>query len=69
MYLSNSLSFGVPVAKAAALLAAPPLPSDARALRKEVTRQLAALEASMVRARSTPYVAAGEDTARVGAAP
>jgi hypothetical protein len=46
MYLSNSLSFGVPVSKAVALLARPPLPSEEGALREEVTRQLDAVEAA-----------------------
>lgn len=41
---SNSLSFGVPAAKLAALLRAPALALDARSLRAETRRQLAALE-------------------------
>lgn len=68
LYLSNSLSFGVPVAKIPPLLAAPPVALDRAALRKDVTRQLAALEESMVRRAVAPYVAPGEDTARVGGA-
>jgi hypothetical protein len=68
LYLSNSLSFGVPVAKVQPLLAAPPVALDRAALRKDVTRQLAALEESMVRRAVAPYVAPGEDTARVGGA-
>jgi hypothetical protein len=46
MYLSNSLSFGVPAAKAADLLARAPLPSDERALLEEASRQLAAVDAA-----------------------
>ena len=46
MYLSNSLSFGVPASKAAALLTRPPLPSEEHALRDEASRQLAAIEAA-----------------------
>ena len=65
MYLSNSLSFGVPAAKIAPLLAAPPVVIERAALRKDVTRQLDALEASMVRRAVAPYVAAG-DRARPG---
>jgi serine protease Do len=68
LYLSNSLSFGVPAAKIPALLAAPPVVLERAALRKEVTRQLDALEASMVRRAVAPYTAPGEDTARVGGA-
>ena len=68
MYLSNSLSFGVPAAKIAPLLAAPPVVIERAALRKDVTRQLDALEASMVRRAVAPYVAAGDETARVGGA-
>jgi serine protease Do len=68
LYLSNSLSFGVPVAKIPPLLAAPPVALDRAALRKDATRQLAALEESMVRRAVAPYVAPGEDTARVGGA-
>ena len=68
MYLSNSLSFGVPVAKVPPLLTAPPVVLERAALRKDVTRQLDALEASMVRRAVAPYVAPGEDTARVGGA-
>jgi serine protease Do len=41
---ANSLSFGVPSAKARALLAAPRLTLDAKGLRAEVTRQLLLLE-------------------------
>jgi serine protease Do len=68
LYLSNSLSFGVPVAKIPPLLAAPPVVLERSALRKDVTRQLAALEASMVLRAVAPYAAPGEDTARVGGA-
>jgi len=68
MYLSNSLSFGVPAAKIPALLAAPPVVLERAALRKDVTRQLAALEASMVQRAVAPYAAPGDDTARVGGA-
>ncbi|HEU0105722.1 MAG TPA: serine protease [Vicinamibacteria bacterium] len=68
LYLSNSLSFGVPAAKIPALLTAPPVVLERAALRKEVTRQLDALEASMVRRAVAPYTAPGEDTARVGGA-
>jgi len=68
MYLSNSLSFGVPAAKVPALVAAPPVVLERAALRKDVTRQLAALEASMVQRAVAPYAAPGNDTARVGGA-
>ena len=68
MYLSNSLSFGVPAAKIPSLLAAPPVVLERAALRKDVTRQLAALEASMVQRAVAPYAASGDDTARVGGA-
>jgi len=68
MYLSNSLSFGVPAAKVPALVAAPPVVLERAALRKDVTRQLAALEASMVQRAVAPYAAPGDDTARVGGA-
>jgi len=43
MWLSNSLSFGVPVAKVAALLEAAPVKLDKPSLRAEVARQLGAL--------------------------
>src|SRR5688572_23226088 len=46
MYQSNSLSFGVPVSKVPALLAAPALDLDRAAMRQEVTRQLMALESN-----------------------
>jgi len=68
MYLSNSLSFGVPAAKIPSLLAAPPVVLERAALRKDVTRQLAALEASMVQRAVAPYAAPGDDMARVGGA-
>ena len=68
MYLSNSLSFGVPAAKIAPLLAAPPVVLERAALRKDVTRQLDALEASMVKRAIAPYAAPGDETARVGGA-
>jgi hypothetical protein len=68
MYLSNSLSFGVPAAKIAPLLAAPPVVLERAALRKDVTRQLDALEASMVKRAVAPYAAPGDETARVGGA-
>jgi len=68
MYLSNSLSFGVPAAKIPSLLAATPVVLERAALRKDVTRQLAALEASMVQRAVAPYAASGDDTARVGGA-
>lgn len=66
MYESNSLSFGVPVAKVAPLLAAPPVALDRASLQKEVTRQLSALESSMASRVVAAYVAPGNDTARVG---
>lgn len=49
MWLSNSLSFGVPVSKAAPLLAASPLRTDKQSLLAEVSRQLGALEAETAR--------------------
>src|SRR4029079_6746591 len=50
------------------LLAAPPVVLERAALRKDVTRQLAALEASMVQRALSPYAARVEDMARVGGA-
>jgi hypothetical protein len=68
LYLSNSLSFGVPAAKIPPLLAAPAVVLERAALRKDVARQLSALEASMVQRAVAPYLAPGEETARVGGA-
>jgi serine protease Do len=48
MWLSNSLSFGVPAEKIAALLAQPPLSTDEASLRAETARQLAAVEQATV---------------------
>jgi S1-C subfamily serine protease len=66
MYESNSLSFGVPVAKVAPLLATAPVALDRAALQKEVTRQLSDLESSMASRVVAAYVAPGSDVARVG---
>jgi serine protease Do len=48
MWLSNSLSFGVPAEKIAPLLARPPLATDQASLRAETARQLAAVEQATV---------------------
>lgn len=48
MWLSNSLSFGVPAEKIAPLLARPPLSADEPSLRAETARQLAAVEQATV---------------------
>ncbi|MET0555996.1 MAG: serine protease [Vicinamibacteria bacterium] len=48
MWLSNSLSFGVPAEKIAPLLARPPLAIDEASLRAETARQLAAVEQATV---------------------
>ena len=48
MWLSNSLSFGVPAEKIAPLLARPPLETDEASLRAETARQLAAVEQATV---------------------
>jgi hypothetical protein len=48
MWLSNSLSFGVPAEKIAPLLARPPLATDEASLRAETARQLAAVEQATV---------------------
>jgi hypothetical protein len=66
MYLSNSLSFGVPSSKAAPLIAAPPVALDRESLLREVTRQLAALESTMAHRAVETYVEPGGDTVRVG---
>lgn len=67
IWLSNSLSFGVPVAAVRALLAQPALEVDAPTLRAETTRQLAAVEASTVARAVMPLVAAaGGDAVSIG---
>lgn len=48
MWLSNSLSFGVPAERIAPLLARPPLQTDEASLRAETARQLAAVEQATV---------------------
>jgi hypothetical protein len=48
MWLSNSLSFGVPAEKIAPLLAQPHLSTDEASLRAETARQLAAVEQATV---------------------
>jgi hypothetical protein len=63
MYLSNSLSFGVPASAALALLARPPLSADESALREETTRQLAAIEAATTARAVDAFV--GGDPAEV----
>jgi serine protease Do len=60
MWLSNSLSFGVPAEKIAPLLARPPLQTDEASLRAETARQLAAVEQATVARVLEP--AAGEIT-------
>jgi S1-C subfamily serine protease len=65
MFLSNSLSFGVPVTRLRALLAAPEVGLDRDALAAEVTRQLGALEAAMAKRVVAAYAASGE-AVRVG---
>jgi S1-C subfamily serine protease len=64
IWLSNSLSFGVPAASARPLLEPAPTLEGAKALRAEVTRQLDALEARTVERAITP-IAAGAPAAAV----
>jgi S1-C subfamily serine protease len=67
IWLSNSLSFGVPVAGVRALLAQPALGDDKATLHAETTRQLAAVEASTVERALAPLLATpGTGTVRVG---
>lgn len=67
IWLSNSLSFGVPVAGVRALLAQPPLTADQAGLRAETARQLAAVEASTVERALAPLVeAAPRGGVRIG---
>jgi S1-C subfamily serine protease len=68
LYDSDSLSFGVPVSKVGPLLAAPAVALDRASLQAELTRQLSALEASMVKRVVAAYVEPGTETARVGGA-
>jgi serine protease Do len=59
MWDSDSLSFGVPVTKIAALRAAAPLTLEPAVLREEVTRQLAAVEAATEARAVAPFAEAG----------
>jgi hypothetical protein len=60
MWLSNSLSFGVPAEKIAPLVERPPLATDEASLRAETARQLAAVEQATVARLLAP--GAGEIT-------
>ena len=64
IWRANSLSFGVPVAKVKALLAAPSVSTDAASLRADVSRQLAALEHE-TRARVVEKLSHGDAVATV----
>ncbi len=66
MYLSNSLSFGVPVSKVAPLLAQPPLAPGKPSFRQEMTRQLARVEETLVERVVKAYVEGAEEKVRVG---
>jgi serine protease Do len=62
MWLSNSLSFGVPAEKIAPLLARPPLATDEPSLRAETSRQLAAVERATMERVLAGATAAGDVT-------
>jgi serine protease Do len=67
MYLSNSLSFGVPAGKLSAILSAPPVALTKPALRQEIQRQLVDLEAATFRrAIATLADPANKETVTVG---
>jgi hypothetical protein len=63
---SNSLSFGVPATKIAALLASPPLAEDRKSLLAETRRQLAALERDTAARLLRDFQAMGDATIAVG---
>jgi hypothetical protein len=65
---SNSLSFGVPAAKIAALFQAKPLGTDRKALREETRRQLASLERETTTRLQREFDAMGDAVVRVGGA-
>jgi serine protease Do len=60
VWLSNSLSFGVPVDKVRGLLDVEPIPTTREALRQEVHRQLVDLEAATSSELISAWQAAGE---------
>lgn len=64
---SNSLSFGVPAGKIAALFRGRPLELDRKALREEARRQLAALERETAARLQQGFETTGEAVVRVGA--
>jgi S1-C subfamily serine protease len=69
MYLSNSLSFGVPADKLAAIVAAPPLELGKAALREEIQRQLLVLETTTAQRAIASFAdPARRETVRVGGA-
>jgi serine protease Do len=59
IWLANSLSFGVPVAKLQPLLSAPPLAADRDVLRAEVRRQLGVLGQDAFERVIRPFVEGG----------
>jgi len=65
---SNSLSFGVPAGKIAALFRTKPLETDRKALREETRRQLALLERETTARVLHEFDAMGEAVVRVGGA-
>jgi hypothetical protein len=69
LWLSNSLSFGVPVTKVSALLSRPPLLATREALRGEIARQIASLEQDTSARVVRPFAeTAPAGTVTVGAA-
>lgn len=68
MWRSNSLSFGVPIAKVEALLHAPALQAAEAALRRETNRQLGLLAGQALERAVRPFVATARPLVAVGAA-
>ena len=66
MYLSNSLSFGVPVEKVRPLLARPRVEGTRTALRAEATRQLAQVEETLQKGVIATYASPGDEVVTVG---
>jgi serine protease Do len=66
MYLSNSLSFGVPVSRVGPLLAKPPVERSRSALRQEMTRQLSLVEGTMAGGVVKAYVEGPAEMVGVG---